>query len=134
MYSILSHVHLYTYTCVLLCAIPHSYVGVYQPEPGRPSEVPDSGGNEEEEKSFDTLLAGLVFVPPLVLDLCSQDNVFEAALDFGGTYGDLTLFGITLALDMLFLKRNFCGFVFVAQTRLFHFKSNQNVCYAVSFN
>lgn len=62
--------------------------------------MPDSESNKEEEKNVNTLLAGLVFVPPLVLDLCSQENVFEAALDFGGTYGDLTLFGIILASDM----------------------------------
>jgi hypothetical protein len=40
-------------------------------------------------------VAALVFLPPLGVDLCSNQNVFEAALDVGGTYGDLTLFGNT---------------------------------------
>jgi len=89
------------YTLMCDVARPRTLQGVYQPEPGRPAEMPDSGSNEEDDEGgLNALLAGLVFVPPLALDLCSQENVFEAALDFGGTYGDLTLFGI-LRLDML---------------------------------
>eukprot|EP00614_Pseudopedinella_elastica_P029516 CAMPEP_0172641084 /NCGR_PEP_ID=MMETSP1068-20121228/225740_1 /TAXON_ID=35684 /ORGANISM="Pseudopedinella elastica, Strain CCMP716" /LENGTH=220 /DNA_ID=CAMNT_0013454587 /DNA_START=26 /DNA_END=688 /DNA_ORIENTATION=- len=61
--------------------------------PGALDSEPRLGSGKGSLVEFG-LVAGLVFAPPLLGSLCGDEGVFEAALGFGGTFGDLVLFGL----------------------------------------
>ena len=64
-----------------------------------------------EPLSYSAGKAALIFAPPLAVAYAFPD-VFEAALEFGGTYGDLVLFGLLPVAMAWSQRREFeCGII-----------------------